>query len=1443
MATSVEDVLEKKKKRKRKDIKETKRKLLVGEKVEVRSSEEGFSGSWHSATIIACRDSVRSVKYDNLLVDDGSKELTEVIKVSSMIDGVVKKGQDFINYRGLIRPFPPSIEICKFGLHYGLCVDALVNDAWWEGVIFDYEDGSMERLVFFPDLGDQQMVKIEELRITQDWDEVKESWKSRGNWVFLELIEEYEREWPVVVSVRQIWYELRAKKGFRNRIKEWTCSVKPMWADLVFKTIRHNLELTAEQVLNAILSQKVVNLADRPTKRMRSKRKNLRKSKFLAPSGSGVVSRGQEEGTQFALSFLVDPVGNLSSENEEGPSLFRRRRRKISDSLHVVLEDQVEECTNNPLDFSCDPEDINLINSDSRNLQMEVDKPPLTNTNESCDDEVVTIQIQETSALPSDLNLFANVSSNLNREKDDAQEARGIVLDYDEGHGSGNDRTFDGGDNSTFSNPNLLAHTDCTANEKREHANNTFSREDEVQGGGTVEDARNSCWSKDDLIYNKPIDKPTRSRRSDKRIWLPAGSDILPRAEFCPEALVNYLMESKKDVIFCKNNLVLQARMHLSYLGWKIERLKDSIFSRSNSKRGTMFRFRYTSPEGKTEYSLRKVCKLIQTASNVHTSCSRNGHETARVDAPVNQLNSSPQQVPFFNNIEKDQGCSPCVELLESGISKRKLPIIPISDELVGEPEYCPQALRDYYELQKGSKKGINGETATLLRQKARKHLLALGWNIFYVKKQNRRELRYASPTKKCYISLSTACEGCMEEGFSKSTGVTSSMGSSTGYKFYSAIMPTEVVQNALPIKGQFAKGYTESSGSSQSKENLEVANIKEKAPRVHLRSRKDSSFPLSQENAHLHSRQNGKATTTSYYRKLKKKKGSGFQLDSSYPTRVLRSSKRARQVVVQSPAHHTPRTVLSWLIESNVVLPRAKVRYLRRKDDHPLAEGRITRDGIKCNCCQKVFGLSGFEAHAGSKLHRPSARIFLEDGRSLLDCQQQVVQENKRSCFTIEPCERIKSNQVHKKNDYICSVCHYGGTLVLCDQCPSSFHLSCLGLEDLPDGKWFCPSCRCGICGQSEFHGDFEQCTEKTVLCCDQCNREYHEGCIRMRGSEKPERYAESNWFCSEKCRKIFEGLHKLLGKSVPLGVDNLSWTILKSTNDVYHYSGASDIEAMTEHQSKLNVALGLMHECFEPIKEPHTRRDLIKDVLFNNTSELNRLNFRGFYTLLLEREDELISVATVRVHGEKVAEVPLVGTCVQYRRQGMCRILFDALEKELRELEVERLLLPAVPQVLHTWTTSFGFSKMTNSERLEFLEYTFLDFQDTTMCQKILRTAPAVKSTKPRGNQPKLLNELSQSKENIDMNRHSIICEVIEAEQVEHSQIVEQQPVHVAVENGTDSVVTAPPLDVVTILDESEQNRQNSDITGKGSLEGSDKKQKEERGCCVKYYKRRRI
>jgi hypothetical protein len=67
--------------------------------------------------------------------------------------------------------------------------------------------------------------------------------------------------------------------------------------------------------------------------------------------------------------------------------------------------------------------------------------------------------------------------------------------------------------------------------------------------------------------------------------------------------------------------------------------------------------------------------------------------------------------------------------------------------------------------------------------------------------------------------------------------------------------------------------------------------------------------------------------------------------------------------------------------------------------------------------------------------------------------------------------------------------------------------------------------------------------------------------------------------------------------------------------------------------------------------------------------------------------------------------------------------------------ELGVERLVLPAVPSVLDTWTKSFGFSVMKESERLNFLDYTFLDFQGTVMCQKPLKHTSSTELTLSTG------------------------------------------------------------------------------------------------------------
>ncbi|RXH91588.1 hypothetical protein DVH24_020611 [Malus domestica] len=98
--------------------------------------------------------------------------------------------------------------------------------------------------------------------------------------------------------------------------------------------------------------------------------------------------------------------------------------------------------------------------------------------------------------------------------------------------------------------------------------------------------------------------------------------------------------------------------------------------------------------------------------------------------------------------------------------------------------------------------------------------------------------------------------------------------------------------------------------------------------------------------------------------------------------------------------------------------------------------------------------------------------------------------------------------------------------------------------------------------------------------------------------------------------------------------------------------------MEDLTENYSKLNLALSVMHECFEPSQDPYTKIDIVEDIIFNRESDLSRLNFRRFYTMLLERDEEVITVGSLRIY------IPLVATRFHYRRQGMCRVMMDELE-----------------------------------------------------------------------------------------------------------------------------------------------------------------------------------
>ncbi|CAA0838816.1 PHD finger transcription factor- putative [Striga hermonthica] len=385
--------------------------------------------------------------------------------------------------------------------------------------------------------------------------------------------------------------------------------------------------------------------------------------------------------------------------------------------------------------------------------------------------------------------------------------------------------------------------------------------------------------------------------------------------ECCPSAVVEYLdaLRSKRRA---SDAILLRVRQHLLYSGWKI----DFVLV------GEAIRLRYSSPDGGSFYSLPNVC------ANLSQGC-----------RPVSKRLSA-KPISTLLSEESGVSCGTMTEFLN-----------PVNEVII-QPEYCPEAVRDYCN-QAGKRRGKPGA------MKAKQHLSAIGWSFYYTPKRGfTRELRYSSPNGRVFNSLLTACKW--------------SLGA-----------------NALTFRDVIGKiGKARKNPSSVSSETGNVRN--------RIRGQQ-------------------------FCKKGKKRK--------SYS-----KSKRVRDVMVRSSSHQNPRTVLSWLIDSDVVLPRARVEY-RGKNGLPMAEGRIGRDGIKCSCCGLVFTLSKFESHAGSSNCRPLANIFLEDGRSLMVCQLEL----KHSM------EMRRTNGVStsgETNDDVCFICHYGGRLVLCDKCPLSFHTECLG-------------------------------------------------------------------------------------------------------------------------------------------------------------------------------------------------------------------------------------------------------------------------------------------------------------------------------------------------------------------------------------------------------------
>ncbi|KAF5803121.1 putative histone acetyltransferase chromatin regulator PHD family [Helianthus annuus] len=406
-------------------------------------------------------------------------------------------------------------------------------------------------------------------------------------------------------------------------------------------------------------------------------------------------------------------------------------------------------------------------------------------------------------------------------------------------------------------------------------------------------------------------------------------------------------------------------------------------------------------------------------------------------------------------------------------------------------------------------------------------------------------------------------------------------------------------------------------------------------------------------------------------------------------------------------------RTLLSWLVDSGVVRLREHVEYMHPRKTRVLQKGWITKDGIHCSCCSKIVTVSKFEAHAGSKVGQPFTNMFLESGKSLMQCQIDAWDrqgELERTGFYSVDVDG------DDPNDDTCGLCGDGGDLICCDGCPSTFHQTCLDLPMLPQGDWLCPNCTCKYCEKIAC----TNATQDSLLTCYLCQKKYHESCSPETNVKPSESDYSDLSFCGHACHELYSQLQKLVGVKQELG-SGFSWSLLHRS-ELPRDASSVELSQRVECNSMLAVAMSVMDECFLPFTDRRSEINLIRNVVFNCGSNLSRLNYSGFYTAILERVDEIVCAASIRIHGTKLAEMPFIGTRHLCRRRGMCRRLLSAIEAALSSLQVEKLIIPAVPEHMDTWTDVFGFQPLEESDKQQLKCMNMLVFPKTDMLQKAL-------------------------------------------------------------------------------------------------------------------------
>ncbi|KAJ7298823.1 hypothetical protein O6H91_Y392000 [Diphasiastrum complanatum] len=429
---------------------------------------------------------------------------------------------------------------------------------------------------------------------------------------------------------------------------------------------------------------------------------------------------------------------------------------------------------------------------------------------------------------------------------------------------------------------------------------------------------------------------------------------------------------------------------------------------------------------------------------------------------------------------------------------------------------------------------------------------------------------------------------------------------------------------------------------------------------------------------------------------------------------------------------------------------------------------GTKSGSGICCSCCNQVVSCSQFEVHAGWGARRnPYNCIHLLDGMSLHDVAVQRGNVKSLECDD-GPLTSVTGH------DH-CSKCGLDGELVHCGSCSRAYHLGCTALHNSIDANWSCAHCitkkvtrftkiqdsssmakdrvqgrckrvvkamesiasGCALCKC----GDFTKLgfNERTVLLCDQCEKEFHVGCLKVHGMEDLKELPQGEWFCGKDCQHIHEILHLLvLNGPEPVPGSIASKVIAKLQQESQNGSADSTSFNLTwqilhgkrkssQQGTVLDDVMDIFSECFDPIVDAVSGEDLIPLMVYSHTK--GDQEFGGMHCIVLKFNEEVLSASIVRILGKQLAEMPLVATRLRRRSLGCCEALLQCVERLLGILQIRQILVPAAEGAEGIWLRKFGFSQMPHKQLQEFFsQFQMMVFSGSSVMQKAILSLPGI-------------------------------------------------------------------------------------------------------------------